>query len=374
MSVAVVALLAMMLLAAPLGEPSSSAFEAPSCSEIRPCLPSPLLPIAIGGLLAALFVGWVDAWTGAVAGTVFGVGSVADAIVVQASRPTNADVAVMVVFLVVMWTLAWVTERELDAAADLTRLPSATGMVPKPAVPRAIGGRAWRTLWLAGAVACLATGVWQQVAAGIRQDRADIVTAVVDDYVEDYAKIRLALPGGDTAEVQVDSVWDYPRHSEIKVYADDAGMVRPVAEPYDATAWLTPASALLILGVAQHRRRRRRQSIWSRFFGAPQPTMRAWFSPGTGLIYSADAVRADPPLARGRSMQWSSRAGSGFDGVPLFPGLARGTVYGDLIVGGPMAFTADDLPIVVTGHFGKARHTTASGFVGEHEAPDPGER
>ncbi|WP_144127900.1 hypothetical protein [Catellatospora sichuanensis] len=173
---AVVVALFVVVWSAPPGEPSVPLSMEPRCSDTSPCLPSPLLPIALGALLTMLFVNWLSPWTGALAGTVFVGGTVADTVVSDLPPPDSDDIAVMVVFLAAVWLLAGLAERQRGGSVDLVR--NRTGAVPAPSGPRATDGR-FRTWCLVGAAALVGIGIWQQIAAEIRQAKAEVVAAVV---------------------------------------------------------------------------------------------------------------------------------------------------------------------------------------------------
>jgi hypothetical protein len=97
----------------------------------------------------------------------------------------------------------------------------------------------WTAVWVILALttlACTAMFAVQQSAGNERQAEAIVVRGTVAHIGHDQLTVQ--VQGGPDIGVDVFDPSHYELGGELPIWVDDAGLARPVSEPYDVTGWL----------------------------------------------------------------------------------------------------------------------------------------
>jgi hypothetical protein len=264
-----------------------STINPPDCSPSAPCHPDLLTAFAVACLAAVCVVGWFHPFVAAFAA--FAGAAAALAPVVRSSPPMLS--LVLVAYVLLIGGLALVTRKP--------RPDRGGARVPVPGsftVPRFTVATGFAGVLLALAVGTLVFGLVRQEQATSREKKAEIIAATVVR-APSSNKIVAQVPEGSMVSVEVLSRDAYPVGSTIQLRVDANGLAQPVAEPYNATAWVGIGVFLAWLAVGLWARTRQRIREWRDLLHNPQPRLSAWYVPEQAAIYPTDVSVGDPPIA-----------------------------------------------------------------------------
>ncbi|HEV7897330.1 MAG TPA: hypothetical protein VGP31_05745, partial [Planosporangium sp.] len=152
----------------------------------------------------------------------------------------------------------------------------------------------------------LGLGAWTwlgQARMDARQQAAARVAAEVTAAVDD-ATVRVRLPDGRVADVDVLNARDHPVGRAIELYTDRAGLRQPVSEPYDLSGLLALAAIAGGAGLACWLRGAERAAGLRALFDQPQPVTQVYVRAAHGRIavYPADARPGEPAVTEIRCL------------------------------------------------------------------------
>ncbi|GEM_PF-6534024 len=278
----------------------------PACTDAAPCAADEALSLVIGVFLAAAVAGFVHAGVAAGLASGYLVANVGYDLMHPGPHSPAWLYLVDLGFTGLCFAVARIGRVGRLCGTATTWLAGVVHeRAPKPAVQPRLG-RGWRVVAIGCvpiAVGIAGWGWFAQARADAQQEAAVRVTVEVVARVDEYT-IRVRLPEGELADLDVLDARDHPVGQRMGMMVDGRGLRQPVSEPYDGTAWLALAVIVAGVGWACGVRGAERAARLHALFDEAQPVTWVYVRAGSGWIavYPADARPGEPAVAEFRCL------------------------------------------------------------------------